>query len=107
MTLTWLAQIIGSIETGTHAFVSGKMGNGWYLKVTKLIDNEIQTGRKWYISKHTTESEVVLTALKALITFEEHEIREKFLYQGHAIFHPHPDIDSLIAVARLKSLRDK
>lgn len=33
-------------------------------------------GRKWDISYHATTSEVVFTAWKALLTFQEHELRE-------------------------------
>lgn len=52
-------------------------------------------GRKWRLSRHMVRSEVVQTALKAILTFEEHEIRERFLYRGRAIFDPHYDIDQL------------
>lgn len=55
----------------------------------------LQHGRKWFLSPHMTKSEVVLTALKAVLTFEEHETRERFLYRGRAIFDPHYDVDLL------------
>lgn len=53
-------------------------------------------GRKWLISPHMTKSEVVLTVFKAIMTAEEHEIRESFKYRGHAIFNPHIDVDALV-----------
>jgi hypothetical protein len=55
-------------------------------------------GRKWFLSPHMTESEVVATAFKALLTAEEHECRERFTYRGQRVFGPHID------VARVASL---
>jgi hypothetical protein len=53
-------------------------------------------GRKWYISHHATETEIVNTALKAVLAAEEHEAREKFKYKGVAIYDPHTDVNALI-----------
>lgn len=53
-------------------------------------------GRKWMLSQHMTRSEIVQTAFKAIMTAEEHELREKFLYQGHAIFGPHFNVEFLV-----------
>ena len=50
---------------------------------------QLQSGRKWYISPHMTQSEIIHTAFKAVLTAEEHEIREAFLYRNQAIFAPH------------------
>lgn len=74
-----------------------------FLQVTFLArDNddpksglEIQRGRKWLLSQYMTKSEFIQTALKAVITAEEHEIRELFTYKGAAIFGPHFDVDEL------------
>lgn len=62
-------------------------------------------GRKWHISDHATESEIVLTCLKAAITAAEHEIREGFSYRGRRLFHPHPDINALLSIADEASVR--
>lgn len=62
-------------------------------------------GRKWLISPHMTESEIVLTALKACITNEEHEAREAFTYMGAKIAHPHPDISVLVTLAEEHDVR--
>jgi hypothetical protein len=37
----------------------------------------------------------VRTALKAVLTAEEHEARERFLFRGRAIFGPNIDVDGL------------
>lgn len=55
----------------------------------------IHRGRKWLLSPHMTKSEIVQTAFKAALTFEEHEAREQFLFAGAAVFAPHFDVDEL------------
>lgn len=53
-------------------------------------------GRKWLISEHMTEGEVVQTMFKAVMTAIEHEARELFLYKGLPIFDPHYDLEKLV-----------
>lgn len=52
-------------------------------------------GRKWLLSEHMTGSEVIQTALKAVLTAEEHEAREAFMFSGRAIFGPHISLNAL------------
>lgn len=52
-------------------------------------------GRKWHLSTHATESEILQTALKAVLTAEEHEAREHFRWRGVEIFCPHLNLDEL------------
>ena len=54
-----------------------------------------QKGRKWYICEHATDSEIVMTLLKACLTAQEHEIREAFRYDGKRVFDPHHDVNEL------------
>lgn len=54
------------------------------------------TGRKWFLSRHMTDGEIVQTVFKACMTAQEHELRERFLYRGAAIFDPHYDIEKLV-----------
>lgn len=56
----------------------------------------VWTGRKWFISRHSTVSEVVQTALKAVLTAAEHELREQFTYQGVRVFDPHMDLPQVV-----------
>ncbi len=60
----------------------------------------VQRSRKWKLSPHMTRSEIVQTALKALLTALEHEAREQFLYKGQPIFGPHFDVEALHLVCR-------
>lgn len=60
----------------------------------------IWKSRKWQLSPHMTDGEIVQTALKACLTAAEHEIREKFKYRGVSIFDPHYDIEKLVELRR-------
>lgn len=52
-------------------------------------------GRKWFVSSHSTDSEIVQTCFKAIITALEHEAREKFMFLGQPVFRPHLDVYDL------------
>lgn len=89
-----------------------------YLQVCATTEDNTSPGdkmswksRKWFLSKHMTDSEVVQTAFKAVLTAVEHETRECFLYNGRHVFGPHFDINDLWELAgqapdarRLKAL---
>lgn len=64
------------------------------------------TGRKWFLSPHATKSEVVQTALKAVLTAVEHEARERFRYLGRPIFGPHFNVDYLWRLCGQKDAED-
>lgn len=53
-------------------------------------------GRWWRLSYHMTDTEVVLTAFKAILTALEHEAREKFTFKGQAVLDSHIDINELV-----------
>ena len=56
--------------------------------------------RKWKLSQHMTDSEIVQTAFKAVLTALEHEAREQFLYRGVSIFDPHYDVERLVELRK-------
>lgn len=58
-----------------------------------------QASRRWSLPWHACESEVLHTALLAVLTAEEHEARERFLFDGRAVFGPNHSIEALIALA--------
>ncbi len=64
-----------------------------------LDSGETWRGRKWLLSQHMTEGEVVQTALMACLAAEEHEAREAFRYKGKALFGPHLAVEALLANA--------
>jgi hypothetical protein len=79
---------------------------GLYLQIESADKNNV-TGedyvwrsRKWQLSQHMTDSEIVQTAFKAVLTALEHEAREQFLYRGVSVFDPHYDVERLVELRR-------
>jgi hypothetical protein len=62
------------------------------------------TGRKWILSRYMTDTEIVLTAFKALLTAYEHEARELFKVDGYAILDSHYSVDDMVNLARTAEL---
>lgn len=60
---------------------------------------ELQSARKWYVSAHSTDTEIVRTAWKAVLCSLEHRLGEHFTYRGRRVFGPHIDIDALDRIA--------
>ena len=77
-------------------------GNRQYLQVS---DGK-WTGRKWMLSPHMTDGEVVQTTLAAVLAWYEHEARETFKFRGAAIFNPHLSLDALISRAEQTQERE-
>lgn len=81
-----------------------------YLQVTFLAEDLSektiveQHGRKWWLSQFMTRSEIVSTALMAVLAAEEHEAREAFRYNGRPIFGPHFDVDALWEFVKLDNI---
>jgi hypothetical protein len=72
------------------------VGREWWLQVRFRDEYGVEHhGRKWRLSEHMTRSEVVRTALAAVLAVEEHEARERFLYRGQAVYGPHFDVNVL------------
>ncbi len=63
-----------------------------------------QHGRKWHISRHATVSEIVQTALKAVLTSQEHIAREFFTYRGERVYGPHFDVEDLVELCKTGKL---
>lgn len=87
--------------------VVGEIGHPAYLQVSGTgPDNHnphrqiTWRGRKWRLSEHMTETEVVKTALLAVLNAQQHETLERFTYCGATIFDPHISVDALLS-ARL------
>lgn len=56
-------------------------------------------GGKAYLSQHMTDSELVQTVFGLFKSYEEHECRESFLWDGAQIFGPHIDVKALHHIA--------
>lgn len=98
---------LDDVDYKDWGFGVSKKGEAIFLVVTFLArDNDdptsewkLQRGRKWLLSQHMTKSEFIQTALKAVLTAEEHEIQERFTYKGQPIFGPHFNVDELHRIA--------
>jgi len=63
-------------------------------------------GRWWRLSQHMTDSEIVWTAFKAVLTALEHEAREKFTFKGIRVADSHVDIHKLADFMAQPSVHD-
>lgn len=116
-----LAEIIDSIRYRDWAFVAKSVRSYWdgedgspsgfliwvefVAKDFKTNQQTVVTGRKWYLSRWATKSEVVQTCLLAVLVAIEHEVREEFSYQDKSIFGPHFDVDALVLYEIPEDLR--
>lgn len=57
------------------------------------------SGRKWMLSQHMTETEVVNTCWLAIERAEIHEAAERFTYRGLRVFDPHRSIHAALEAA--------
>ncbi len=105
ITTQQMQDILALVDYKTDwAFHIGVMGTGdiivsTYMQVQFIAGGETWRGRKWLLSPHMTEGEVVQTALMACLAAEEHEAREAFRYKGKALFGPHLSLQALLQVA--------
>jgi hypothetical protein len=96
-------ELVNAIEYGPAILVVGTEYSGrLYLQVVNVNASCAVSGvpcawhgRKWRLSPHMTDSEIVSTAFKAFLTAEEHECRERFRFKGQRIFGPHLDVHAL------------
>lgn len=97
-----LADIVAKVSFKPWRFLVQWEGNNFFLcieadEVCNVTGEPITwRSRKWRLSPHMTDGEVVQTAFLAAKTAMEHEMREKFTYKGVTVFDPHYDIDKLV-----------
>ena len=65
---------------------------------------ELQRCRKWILSYHMVDSEVVRTAFKAIEAAMLHEVQEEFKYRGVRVYNPHLDLDELVDSIKNKEI---
>jgi len=70
-----------------------------YLAPCSVTGNETRwRGRKWYLSDHMTDDEVVKTSFAAFKATVDHEVMEGFLFDGQRVFNPHVDFRALMTL---------
>jgi hypothetical protein len=100
--------LLAKVKFQDWAFIVGQDDDRAYLQVRFLAADNCsdgaelvpQSGRKWFLSPHMTDSEVIGTAFKAVMTAVEHETREQFTYRGAAIYGPHFNVDELVHLTK-------
>ncbi len=99
-----LYEVLASIKYKDWTIEAKMEAAGWFLQIAFPDEGMgiVWKSRKWRLSENMTRSEIAQTALKAVLTAEEHEARERFLYKGRAIFGPHHNIDALHALCNEK-----
>ena len=104
-TLETLRKLIAEVSFNDWKFILRKDGSRPYLQIrfdapcnmTGVMEE--QAGRKWLLSYHMTDDEIVATALKATLTAVEHEAREQFKWRKEPIYRPHYSIYELHALS--------
>jgi hypothetical protein len=87
-------------------------GDGFLLQLIFVFQDsqsgelEEQRCRKWYVSPHSTDTEVLRTAYKACEAALLHELDEFFLVDGQQIHSPHIDVFEQVRLAK-EAERDK
>ena len=69
--------------------------------------NEVQEwhGRKWYLSEHMTNDEIVKTAYGAFKMCVEHEVMESFKVDNIILFNPHLGFEELLEISHKEVTR--
>lgn len=110
MTISDFLEVLQEIKFPGFEFHLGQDGYRGFLQIkckgTCNVTGQDYSwsGRKWLLSPHMTPSEIVNTALKAVLTAIEHEAREKFTYKGVTIYDPHTDVEELVKLRQTKEL---
>lgn len=100
-----VCKIVATVDYPEHSWIVKPMGDGFYVQLWYIEpdvdtgDMSEQYGRKWYVSRHATKSEIVQTMLLAALTSAEHRVREHFKYSGERVFMPHFSVDDLHRIA--------
>lgn len=87
--------VLQRVSVPGFEFIPEVMSGKLFVRIRKVeLDQqrgvvEPMLGRRWLVEREASESDVVRTLLKAVLTWEEHEIRERFLFDGRRIFDPH------------------
>jgi len=91
-------------EFNINAELDKVYGGRVYLQVSYLdrcrVSGKIEEwkGRKWYLSSHMTDDEIVKTAFVACKSVVEHEVMEGFTVDGKVLFNPHVSFEALLSI---------
>jgi hypothetical protein len=106
-TLSTLQAFVQRIHFEGYGFRVLEKGDGFLLQGEYTEDDvetrnpELQRTRKWYISPHMTQTEVVDTCFALCERSMRHRCREHFTFDGLRIFSPHIPLHARVAFAGL------
>lgn len=66
---------------------------------TKTGEIQEWRGRKWYLSEHMTDDEIIKTAYTAFEYAVKHEVMEGFKVDNIILFNPHVNYEALLSVS--------
>lgn len=72
---------------------------------TKGTEREQWKGRKWYLSAHMTDDEIIKTAYSAFEACIKHEIMEGFTVDNVVLFNPHVNFEELLKISHKEVTR--
>lgn len=107
MTLDQVREILGRVRYLDWRWRVLPKGDGFLIQAVFIAPDANngglfeQRGRKWYVSSHSTLSEVVETAWAAVQRAVLHEARENFYYAGSKLHDPHLDAREMAVAARV------
>jgi hypothetical protein len=64
-------------------------------------------GRKWQLSEHMTDDEIVKTMYAAFEAAVKHEILEGFKVDGRVLFNPHVNFEELLLISDKEVKREE
>jgi hypothetical protein len=113
LTFDEVRDIVNQVTFQDRLFKVIKKHEDMFLIQMQYIEADVKTGkmvkqntRKWHVSPWMTESEIVQTCLKCVLTSQEHIGREYFKYKGYKLFGPHMDVNDMIRVIQDGELRE-
>jgi hypothetical protein len=85
--------------------ILGLDGDRFWLQLAYLIDREPFKGRKWMLSPHMLDDEIVKTVWLAFEAAVKHELLEGFRFSGERVFNPHTPFTKFIEASRTEVFR--
>jgi Nucleoside 2-deoxyribosyltransferase like len=83
LTVEKMSAILDGVEFRGGSFSVEEIHDGFLIQLRREEadveggERELHEGRKWHISPSASESEIVQTAFKAVVTWQEHEARDR------------------------------
>jgi len=73
---------------------------------TKTGTQQKWSGRKWYLSEHMLDDEIIKTSYAAVEACVKHEMMEGFKVDGKILFNPHINFEKLLELSHHEVARE-